>query len=114
MKGFDIIKSRRDFVFIQHNYDKKLQNKSILLLIKENNKNITRCGYVVTKKIDKRAVIRNKIKRVLREIMRSAFKDKILKNNCDYELIAKIGCLNTSFYEMKNEIYNLLRVQNGK
>ena len=109
MKSFDIIKNRRDFVFIQHNYDKKLQNKNILLLIKKNNKEIIRCGYIVTKKVDKRAVARNRIKRILREIMRSAFKDGILKNNFDYELIAKIDCLKSSFHEIKDEIYNLLR-----
>ena len=114
MKDFNIIKKRRDFVFIQHNYDKKVQGKSVLLLIKENKKNTIRCGYIVTKKIDKRAVVRNKIKRILREIMRSAFKDKILTNNYDYELIAKIGCLNVSFHEIKDEIYNLLRIQYGK
>ena len=35
----------------------------------------TRVGFVVSKKIHKRAVIRNKIKRVLREILRLMFKN---------------------------------------
>ena len=103
-----IIKSRRDFVDIQNNYDKKYHSDILLILIKKNV--FTRFGYIVSKKVDKRAVVRNKIKRILREIFRMAIKDNIVLNN-DYEIIAKKDIVNKSFWEIKDVIYNLLKGQ---
>jgi len=40
-----------------------------VLKVKENNLGLNRFGIVVSKKIDKRAVVRNRIKRMLREII---------------------------------------------
>lgn len=40
-----------------------------ILKVKENNLGLNRFGIVVSKKIDKRSVVRNRIKRLLREIL---------------------------------------------
>lgn len=105
----ETLKKRSDFVYLQHHCDKKLFNKAFMLLVRRTDKGVVRCGYLVTKKIDKRAVVRNKIKRQMREMMRAAFKDGILSHSCDYELIAHKDFLKKSFKATKEEIYNLLR-----
>ena len=102
------IKTRRDFVNIQNNYDIKFSNDILLILIKKNIS--TRFGYIVSKKVDKRAVVRNKIKRIFREISRMAIKDNIVLDN-DYEIIAKKSIVNKTFWEIKDIIYSLLKEQ---
>ena len=101
-----IIKKRREFIDIQNNYDKKYHSDILLILIKKNIS--TRFGYIVSKKVDKKAVVRNKIKRIFREISRMAIKDNIVLNN-DYEIIAKKDIVNKSFWEIKDTIYSLLK-----
>lgn len=101
-----IIKKRREFIDIQNNYDKKYHSDILLILIKKNIS--TRFGYIVSKKVDKKAVVRNKIKRIFREISRMAIKDNIVLNN-DYEIIAKKDIINKSFWEIKDTIYSLLK-----
>lgn len=115
------IKSRRDFLRIQNNFDIKCFSDNFLILVKKNNDyikiqnkgtgdSLTRFGFVATKKIDKRAVVRNCIKRKIREIIRVLIKNNkdLFINNIDYEIIAKKTILNTSFVELKNEFLLIL------
>jgi ribonuclease P protein component len=47
-----------------------IKSNSLFLKILENNKECTRIGIIVSKKVSKKAVERNKIKRRIREIIR--------------------------------------------
>lgn len=83
-------------------------NEPFLSLIKtENNLNQNRFGFVVSQKISKKAVIRNKIKRRLREIIRNNL-DKI-KKNYNVIFIAKKGIEEKEFKEIKEIIEQLLK-----
>ena len=71
----------------------------------------TRVGFVVSKKVHKRAVKRNKIKRILREIFRLEFKNNEIETIQNYQsliLLAKEGILEKNSEEIRNTILILL------
>ena len=113
------IKSRLEFVDIQNNCSRSLATNKIILLYKKIEdveinkskiKNFSKFGVCVTKKIDKRAVVRNRIKRLLREGFRivSSSDDYIL-NNYKYEIIAKKCIVNFNFNYIREDISSLVK-----
>jgi ribonuclease P protein component len=62
---------------------------------------------VITKKIHKNAVIRNRIKRQLREAFRLINKE-FLKNKHDYQFLTKKNILNASFNDIKKDVEDCL------
>lgn len=118
------VKSRQDFLRIQNNFKiKYYSNNFLILLLESNTKNIKhqtiinlnneyiRLGITATKKIDKRAVVRNTIKRKVREIFRTLVKNNtdLFVNNCDYEVITRKSILDISFTELQNEFIKSLQ-----
>ncbi len=90
------IKKRSDFLKIQ-NSAKKLQNKCFLLLIEDSKLSTARIGIVVSKRVDKRAVARNKIKRIVREVFRR-LRSRLTKP-FDIVVIARQNALQCGFKE---------------
>lgn len=72
--------------------------------------NFVRCLAVVSKKISKKAVIRNKIRRRIKEAFRSIDKS-LLKNQYDYQIIARHNILNISMQEIAEDIKKCLNNQ---
>lgn len=115
MKVFTI-KNRQDFLKIQHSCKNAIKTKTILLLYKKTdekrinfNTNINefvRIGFSVSKRVSKLAVIRNKIKRLLRESIRKILNENssIFTNFFDYEIIVKKEILNYNFQEISTDI----------
>ena len=50
---------------------KRLHTQELQIITLENNMNVSRFGFIVSTKIDKRATVRNRIKRILREKVRN-------------------------------------------
>lgn len=72
----------------------------------------TKLGIVVSKKIHKRAVRRNRIKRRLREIYIDAVKNHLVDNTQDalsIIFIAKYRCLDISYQELSASVIKLLQ-----
>lgn len=94
----------------------KIQNSfyknGIIMFVgkKNNNINNTKIGFVVSKKTHKRAVKRNRLKRLMRESVRL-----IIKNNFDFKniqsiiFVGKSQALGKSFDEIDNSIKLLLK-----
>lgn len=113
------IKSRRDFVDIQKNSEKIFHTPRLILLQKTTSEKYTktnekqraekfvRLGITVTKKIDKRAVARNKIRRRLTEAF-SKIDPEILENHVDYRVIARKRIIDCDFEDIVNDIKNCL------
>lgn len=79
---------------------------------KTDDKIPTKAGFVVSKKIHKRAVKRNKIKRRLREIYTDAVKNNLIDNTQDalsVIFIAKYKCLEIGYDELKQAAIELLQ-----
>ena len=71
----------------------------------------TRVGFVVSKKVHKRAVIRNRIKRLIRENIRLILKNKmdnILDNYQSLIFVANDGVVGKNFEEISKTILILL------
>lgn len=79
--------------------------KLVFLKTLKNNLDDNRFGVVVSKKISKKAVVRNKIKRRLREIIRQAH----IKPGLDIIIITKPEIIDKNYQDIKNELENLFK-----
>ena len=82
--------------------------KHLILRKYPNNKQSTRFGVVVSQKISKKATVRNKIKRQIRELIRLKLADIIKGFDCVIIpkrsfMVANIRQLNRDFEEMLNK-----------
>lgn len=81
---------------------------------KETEQNYpTRVGFVVSKKIHKRAVKRNKIKRHLREAYAMALKNNEIPSVCNFQSLiftAKEGALEADYKQMCSSVKNLVNL----
>jgi ribonuclease P protein component len=64
---------------------------------------------VATKKISKRAVVRNRIKRIIREFIRINTTNGVFVRNIDYEVIAKKTFLLADFDTLGSEFKYILK-----
>ena len=77
---------------------------------KSDDKIPTKAGFVVSKKIHKRAVKRNKIKRRLREIyLLSENENNNLQNALSVIFIAKSNILDLSYQQLKEVVFDLIK-----
>ena len=84
--------------------EKKYFSPLFHVRVSENNTDKARFGFVVSKKIDKRAVVRNKTKRVLREAAKALI-DRVLGK--DIIIIAKKELSSKEKEEVKKELGNI-------
>ncbi len=100
------LKKDRDFekVFKE---GKGFKEDFLFLKIKKNNLKISRFGFVVSQKISKKAIIRNKIKRRLSELVK--FKLKEVKKGIDVLIIAIPGLETKDFWETEKTLNGLFR-----
>jgi len=63
-----------------------------------------RIAYITTKKISKKAVQRNKVKRQLGSIFRQLASEKLTKNHHDYIIISRKNILESSFAKIKSDV----------
>ena len=71
----------------------------------------TRVGFVVSKKVHKRGVKRNRIKRLMRESLRLVFKENKFDQINKFQsliFVAREGALDKNFNEINNNILTLL------
>lgn len=84
---------------------KGFKEDKIVLKVLENNTKETRIGFLITKKVSKKAVVRNKLKRRLREILRRE-KEKT-KKGLDLIFIALPGIETRDFQSLENSVKKL-------
>lgn len=82
-----------------------------LVLVHAPSKYSLKVGFIVSKKVDNRAVVRNKVRRRLRE----AFKALIpyLKSDENYIVIARKSCAEANFEELANSLAHVLIKSNS-
>jgi len=92
----------------KHRHNSELTSKRVPTLKKRSDKktNFSRVGYTVTKKVGN-AVIRNRIRRRLREVVSKTFPQKSLANH-DYVIIGKYGALTRDFTSILKDLEQAL------
>ena len=86
---------------------KGFKNNFLFLKIKKNNLEYNRLGIVVSKKISNKAVVRNQVKRRLREIIKK--ESEIIKPGWDIVLVAQPGIEKQKFTSLKEEVDKLIK-----
>ncbi len=103
-----IIKKRSTFVLVRENGKSIKSNAFNIQILEDKNLNEKiAVGYTATKKLGN-AVIRNKAKRIMKELARKVL-TKYGKINFYYVLIAKIPLLTIPFKDLQIELENKLR-----
>ena len=100
------LKKKKDFEKL-FKEGKSFREKFLVLKINENNLNNNRFGFIVSKKISKKAVTRNKIKRQLREIIRKEINN--YQKGFDIAVIALPDIESKSFEEMSQALECILK-----
>ena len=90
--------------FKQAHKGKTIAGKLIFLKVQKNNLDVSRFGFVVSLKISKKAVIRNKIKRSLREVVKD-FKIK----GFDIIIMVKPEIVDKTYQEIKKDFENIIK-----
>lgn len=100
------IKKKRDFEMI---FKKGVSFKNSFLIFKiaKNGLSYSRFGFIVSQKVSKKAVVRNRIKRRLSGIIRTELKN--IKTGLDLVFISLSGIEKKNFSEIKEELINLLK-----
>ena len=97
-----IIRDTKDFKIVM-SLKNIIKNQYFIIYMKDNNLNNNRYGISVSKKIGN-AVIRNKIKRQLKEILRK----NIVNKTKDYVIIVKKEILDLNFSEIEYNLKQLI------
>lgn len=98
------LKKRKDFESVFRK-GKGFKENFLVLKKSRNNLDFSRFGFIVGGKVSKKATVRNKIKRRLRELVQTKLPK--IKKGFDFILIAKEGLANKDFKEMEETIDKL-------
>lgn len=101
------LKKKKDFdrVFKK---GKGFNNDFLFLKVRKNNLPVARFGFIVSLKISKKATVRNKVKRRLREIVKDLLPQIV--PGVDGVLVAQPGVENQSFQELKKEVKKVFKL----
>jgi len=87
----------------------KSYNQSFLFLkvFDSQDERQSRFGFVVSTKVSKKAVVRNKLKRQMREIVRERIED--IKKGQDVIVVTQPGIETQTFHQLKQNLLQLLK-----
>jgi ribonuclease P protein component len=101
------LKKKKDFEKVIKEGKKIEKEFLVLKFFKNSLGDVTRIGFVVSQKIAKKAFLRNKIKRRLREIVKDDLNN--LKSGYDLIFFTKKAIKEKDFLEMKKTVEQILK-----
>ena len=84
----------------------KFNSENLVLFARENDLHYARLGITVSRKVGG-AVVRNRVKRVFREIFRRSRAD--LPNHFDFVVNAKRSCVDAAYGPLRAELLHAIR-----
>lgn len=107
LKQENRLRKKRDFEEV-FKKGKTKTGKNLFLKARKNKLKTNRFGWVVSLKVSKKAVVRNKIKRQLRAIVKKNFSN--LKQGLDIVVVARPEIVNKNYQEIENDLESLLKI----
>lgn len=102
LEAMEVLTARSDFLCVQGNGQKWVSH-GLVLQFRENDQSALRVGYTVTKKTDKSAVKRNRIKRRLRAVAADVLPLHARKG-VDYVLVGRPASALRPYEELKRDL----------
>ncbi|MDP2741078.1 MAG: ribonuclease P protein component [bacterium] len=106
------LRKKKDFETIFKN-GKTFKEGFLILKIIKNNLETNRFGFIISQKVSKKATVRNRIKRKLREVVRLNIKEEEKRDNkktgVDVALIMLTGIDKKDFSETKENLIKLFK-----
>ncbi len=102
IKSLEMLRKRADFVRINRTC-KKWVSHGLVLQVVPNDLGCVRVGYTVTKRVDKSAVKRNRIKRRLRAAAADIL-PLYARGSCDYVLIGRQLTATRPYETLRNDL----------
>ncbi|SHH30527.1 ribonuclease P protein component [Tepidibacter thalassicus] len=90
---------------------KSFANRLLVMYVLENNLGINRVGFSVSKKVGK-SVVRNNVRRLIRENFRLISKDEKIKIGYDIVFISRVAAKDSNFDSIKKSMINLFKKAN--
>ncbi len=100
------LRTNDDFAKVYKN-GRNYWNRNLTIYVLKNDLDYTRVGYSVTKKIGN-SVVRNKLRRRMREIVRLNF--QYLKPGYDIVIIPKKSTVNIDYFELEKNMLHLFKL----
>lgn len=100
------LKKKKDFERV-FKKGKRFKEDFLVIRFVPSNQKKSRFGIIISLKISKKATIRNKIKRRIRQLLRIRLKE--IKKGIDIALIGVPGLENKDFWEIEEVLTNLLK-----
>jgi len=102
------LRSNEDFKRI-YKSGKSYWNRNLVIYVKSNGLEHIRVGFTVTKKIGN-SVVRNKIRRRMKEIFRKNFDN--IKEGYDIILVPKKNVVDISYQELESAMIHIFKLAN--
>jgi len=110
LKKKNIVKFRRDFRELKEKGRLYQSPFFGLVVLKKEDSNISRFAFIISRKISKKAVVRNKIRRLLAESVRINLEK--IKKGYDFLFLVKKDMVGLKFDEVKKEVDKVLKKNN--
>lgn len=101
------LKKRKDFKKV-YSYGQSFANRELVLYFKSSNQLGYRIGISVSKKVGN-AVVRNRIKRLIKEALNAQIKMFGIKKNTDIVIIARNPTVGMSYAQIERSLNHLFR-----
>ncbi len=86
---------------------KAFNGRFLFLKLRRNNLEVSRFGFVIGKKASKKSTVRNRVKRLLREVIGARLKK--IKPGFDIIILVKPEIIIKSYQEIEKEVEGLLK-----
>lgn len=105
-KNFETLKKNSEYKLVYENKNSSA-NKLLIMYIRENNKNNSRFGISVSKKVGN-SIVRHRLARLLRESIRLNA-DKII-GGYDIVLVARASLKDKNYFETESALMHILGI----
>ena len=105
LRKFEPLRESRDFKQV-YNCKKSAANRTLVMYVMKNSLPVSRLGVSVSRKVGN-AVIRNRVKRLIKEQLR--LNKKKIVPGYDLVVVVRVGAVDATFFQLGQSLFNLLK-----